>query len=419
MQPEILKLTVDCFDELFDFLSLQDLCSIGETCKMMQKLVGKYFKKNFSATKKYTDNKGVVITYVDTMKSHRISAPVLNPFITSITHRTDKIQPLRYIDMHSDEFASLIEIQFMYIALNASKINCLQQILPKIEVLKLMHCSVEGDFYDILRLCNNLKEIHVEDEGNRPILNESANPWLLQQYPLLETLHLTQLNPFKINELSEFFVNNPNVRTFSTSSWCLARNGKEFIESNVKLMNLKVFEGYNGTPMNMQILCLLLNKLHDLGFYKHLHFKFSLLSQEHCDQMASLHALESLYVTLMMEPCDLSRLMSLKHLTLSDGIHMDTLAKSLVNLRRLSLYNAKYEDIVTFISLSVKIKEIEAHFKRGECIDLAKLNEQRNSLNDASKVMLFVQEDIFLKSKWTTKNGNLNLELVGMRRFES
>lgn len=419
MQPEIFKLTVDCFNELFDYLSLEDLCSFGGTCRLIQKFAGDYFKRNYSSAKKITDNKGIVIIYIDSVKSHRIAAPILNPFIASITHRTDKIQSLRYIDMHSDEFSSLVEIHFMCIALNVSKINCLQQILPKIEVIKLTQCSIEGDIYmQILCYCTNLKEIHVDDEGNRLILNESTNPWLLQRYSFLETLHLTQSKPFKINELCEFFQKNPNVRTFSTSSWCVARNGKEFIESNIKLINLKVFEGYNGTPMNMQILCLLLNKLHEQGFYKFLHVKFSLLSQEHCDQMVSLCALDSLYVTLLMDACDLSRLTSLKELTLSEGIHMQSLAKNLVNLKRLSIYNAKYVDILSFVSISVKLKEIEAHFKRGETIDLFELNEQRKCLTDTNKVVIFVQEDIYLKSKWTS-NGKLNLHLIELRRFGS
>lgn len=32
----IFKLTIDCFDEIFDYLSLQDLSSFGQTCKAMQ-----------------------------------------------------------------------------------------------------------------------------------------------------------------------------------------------------------------------------------------------------------------------------------------------------------------------------------------------------------------------------------------------
>ena len=119
-----------------------------------------------------------------------------------------------------------------------------------------------------------------------------------------------------------------------------------------------------------------------------------------------------------MDACDLSRLTSLKELTLSEGIHMQTLAKNLVNLKRLSIYNAKYKDVLTFVSISVKLKEIEAHFRRGETIDLIELNEQRKCLTDTNKVIIFVQEDIYLKSKWTS-NGKLNLNLIEMRRFGS
>lgn len=420
MQPDIFKLTVDCFDEIFDYLSLQDLCSFGQTCKVIQKMSGEYFKRNYSAAKKYTHNKGIVIVYNDNTRSHRIEAPTFNPFITSITHRDDKVESLRYIDVHSDEFVALSEINFMCIALNDLKIQCLQKILPKIEIIKLTNCSIDGDFYEnLLKYCPKLKEIHIEDEKNRPILNEAINPWLLKEYPSLETLHILQSNPCKIHELCTLLTKNSNIRTFSTSSWCLARNGKELIESKVKLNHLKIFEGHNGTRMNMQILCLLLNKLHEQGFYKYLHMKFTLPSQEHFYQMASLYALESLYITILMEVCDLSRLTSLKDLTLPEAIQAETLAKNLVNLRRIKLFNTKFEDIMTFISHSVKLKEIEIYIKKVEKFDLIKLNEQRKKLKNASKVMIFVQESVFLNMKWKTKNGDLNLDFIEIKRYGS
>lgn len=45
--PKIFKLDVDCFDEIFEYFSLEDLDSFGQTCKAMHKLTGEYFKRNY------------------------------------------------------------------------------------------------------------------------------------------------------------------------------------------------------------------------------------------------------------------------------------------------------------------------------------------------------------------------------------
>lgn len=47
--PDIFKLTVDCFEEVFDYLSLKDLAAIGQTCKRMQRIAGHCFQQNFGA----------------------------------------------------------------------------------------------------------------------------------------------------------------------------------------------------------------------------------------------------------------------------------------------------------------------------------------------------------------------------------
>lgn len=45
----ILKLDFDCGDNAFDYLTLEDLVSIGKTCNRMQQLAGYCFQQNFSS----------------------------------------------------------------------------------------------------------------------------------------------------------------------------------------------------------------------------------------------------------------------------------------------------------------------------------------------------------------------------------
>lgn len=50
MKENILKLTfklnVDCLNKVFDYLSFDDVHSIGKTCKPMQQVAGGYFQTN-------------------------------------------------------------------------------------------------------------------------------------------------------------------------------------------------------------------------------------------------------------------------------------------------------------------------------------------------------------------------------------
>lgn len=56
--PNIFKLDIDCFDEIFEYLSIKDLHSFGQTCRAMHKVAGEYFKRNHSAAEKFCHKDG-------------------------------------------------------------------------------------------------------------------------------------------------------------------------------------------------------------------------------------------------------------------------------------------------------------------------------------------------------------------------
>ncbi|XP_055303101.1 uncharacterized protein LOC129568817 isoform X4 [Sitodiplosis mosellana] len=51
--PRLFKLTLECFDEIFEYLSSRDMLAIGQTCKTMQQVVGEYVKANYIVAAKY------------------------------------------------------------------------------------------------------------------------------------------------------------------------------------------------------------------------------------------------------------------------------------------------------------------------------------------------------------------------------
>lgn len=48
-QLSIFKMIADCWYEVFDFLSMEDVHSFGQTCKAFQQIAGEYFQWKYGA----------------------------------------------------------------------------------------------------------------------------------------------------------------------------------------------------------------------------------------------------------------------------------------------------------------------------------------------------------------------------------
>lgn len=147
--PAIFKLTFDCCDEIFEYLSLQDLHSFGETCKIFQKIAGEYFHRNYMAGIKHTDTNGIFMTDPNNAGNidFRVHLPAFNQFITKFT-RYFTHEPLKYIKKHSDELISLINIDLCNIRLQMRTIDCIRKLLPKVEILSFRGCK----FYEFRKM---------------------------------------------------------------------------------------------------------------------------------------------------------------------------------------------------------------------------------------------------------------------------
>lgn len=89
--PPIFKLNGHCFDELFDYLSLKDLHSLGQTSKSMQQMTGTFFKFNYSAQFITSITIGINILKEDKIRHD----------IDGLHH--DLTTKLNYLKLHADE----------------------------------------------------------------------------------------------------------------------------------------------------------------------------------------------------------------------------------------------------------------------------------------------------------------------------
>lgn len=422
----IFQLNNDCFDEIFDYLSLKDLHSFGETCRAMQQIAGDYFHRNFKSAEKFSSSDGIYTVYSnhEGILNQRIQTSGFNQFINCISHYYEEIEPLQYIQSHNDTFSTINHIYLVCLAINPTKIQHLQKILSKIDAVQLRQCTLFGDFHEqFLQFCKHLKRLYVQDDLG-DIIDEGGNPWMLRQYPTLELLQLTSRYPFRIFELSTFLERNSSIRCFSTSSRCLWENRHELLECNAKIHRLEIqmLDNFYRQLIDVRLICELLNQLYERGFYRSLHLFVKRVDQRCSEQLNTVYGLEHLSIRQFSESFDLPLLTNLKGLTILDGSNdndMNILANRLMNLERILIQNAIYSDILPFIRQSVKLNKIKIIPKVNETLRLVNLNEEREKLAGARKITIYVPDNIFLATKWTTKNGDINLNMIEMKRADS
>lgn len=96
VEAKIFKLDIDCFDEVFEYLSLKDLHSVGQTCKFMQQVAGQYFRRNYIKAEKFTNDDGI---YTVSSGSNRVKISGFNQFINYTSHYHNECK-LKFFFIH-------------------------------------------------------------------------------------------------------------------------------------------------------------------------------------------------------------------------------------------------------------------------------------------------------------------------------
>lgn len=412
--PRVLQVFIHCGDEIFDHLSLKDLHSLGQTCKTIQRAAGEYFQSNYGLAEKFIAMDGIYTIYSDNMGviNQQTQTSGFNQFMNYVSYCSPDRQALAYIEAHSHEFKSINHIYLCGSLIDNDKVQCLRGILDRIEFLQINQCLFGGDSYNnLLKFCGNLKKINLNDDlGTRE--------WLLQHYPHLEDVHLGPRRYHKINELRTFLQNHPNIQSFSTSSKCLWANRHDLLDSHIELdiLNIRIT-----TFGDIKECGTLLNELYENGFYKQLHLNMDFLDQQICDVLTSMRRLVKLKIQHLDNIFNLPTLSSLKELEVPSGVNalsIIRLATGLVNLEGLYIRNVTCNDILPFIQHSKKLRKIQAYL-RDDILPLRLYNNERATLYGACKMKIFVNDDVFLKTRWSIRNGKTDLDFVEMKRMGS
>lgn len=391
---------------LADWLSVENLLAFGQTCKYLQRVAGDIFNEICPTAHVYCKEDGIYFG--------NIQINGFCDYIQNISFCKNDLSCFRFVQ--SNTFASLKRIQITGINLTDEKIACIKPILNKAETIEVVRCSLNGDFYDkFLLFCTEMKRLRLESYSKKhrntpPLLIGADNTWLHREYPTLEDFELKS-NHLNRGDLKTFFRLNPNVRKFSSSAKILYDNLSYF---NFKLDVLAVEHASDDYKLNMTFL----NANETTDLYKKLHLSYASDSTKpwHFDKMSKISKLESLHVrhvdwghsipmTNLKElhiGCEIFLLGGGRHLEFVDNIE-ETVVKSFVNLENVYLSCAKLEDILAFVCGSPKLKTLILPFidqvQYNGFLPLVTWNNEREKLAFAQKLTIFVNEEIYLRTK--------------------
>ncbi|XP_055316496.1 uncharacterized protein LOC129576061 [Sitodiplosis mosellana] len=424
--PKIFKLDIDCLDELFEYLSLQDLDSFAKTCKAMHKVAGEYFKRNYSGARIHIkENAAPELIGIGGRRSHKSST--FNQFVPNINFKGCP-ESLKHYTFEPSDFGAINRLILEGKLLTEQMIDTLNVIFPKLETIQIIVSDIYVDIYDtILKRCSNLKCFELYRLRYEP-RHEFPEPesWMCHKYPQLEYLCLFPIPT--IDNLMLIFQNNPNIHSFLITAEYIWEHQHELINFKVQLDLLKVImlRNISSAPFFK-----LLNQLYEQKCYKRLHIIVTASdNQVTADDsfsagFASLCGLEQLDFKNGNDLLLLSDLPNLKELIVygeNNSFEPKLIPKKFPNLQRLYIHIANDEHILSIIQGLPKLQMLELNYdldKKMTILKLPALNTERQKVANAQKVTICVPDEVFLRMKWSCGNGDTNLQMIEMKRLAS
>lgn len=384
----IFNLSVDCFEEVFEWLSLVDLKALRRTCKRFKTIVDYCIKANCPGL--------------------RIGHGIVEIFDWT---------KFQHIDCNC-----IKEVHFSNRCVFRGDFTEIKATLSQVEIVKIKKDQICGEFNSMfLKFCENLKYLSISNTYDHTIMGVD-NRWLLLPYPTLEHIALIEDSSGfgqPIIELKSFFELNPNVQTFTTTAQFLQRNGDCLKQTNTKLDQLNVF---CNKPLGE--LANLLNDLHRRQFYKRLHLSGS-SNTIATDDLISVKSLEKLDYA-RIDSLTLPHLRYLKEFSIrkiEKTANLISLAKNLMHVDRIYIEEASFKDITAFVCHSPKVKQITVNRLNGgfnyniRIIPFAEMNEERMKLAGSKKITIYIPDDFLLFIKGSGLK--YDFTLIEFRRISS
>lgn len=400
-QSSIFKLNDFCFEELFDYLSLRDLHSLGQTCSHLYQLTAVYFQQNY---------RGIRVKHTDT--EIRANGEEINEFLNLVQSIEIDRSKMKWFRLIKPNANSIKKVSFTN-ATNLKKFTF--QFYKTLKQLECIELRVEADeiyggiYSNLLKNCRNLKSLRID--------SFKKYKWLLKKYPTLKTVRLGGDHTKEILKIKIFLEKNPNVQCLEIQEHFLLKNRNVFMTIKAEFDEL-ILDCCNG--MDFQSTCDLLNDLQNRGFYNRLKIKVYKLRQEDIELIVQLSTLEKLTWLWVDSDIIWPTLPNLKEVNFCGYkyISIESLATNVMNIERVFILQATLLQILHLVRRLSKLKEIKIYHLRDRiALDVVMLNKARRNLHGATRLIIYLREKYYLATKWTY--GNQNTELIVLKRLES
>lgn len=418
-QPNLkfVKVNVDCWERIFDFLSLRDILAIGQTCQRMRQISGHYFRENFHGTDCFVQTTyAIFYVFHNTGQGIKLERDDFLQFIDTmrICHRFEHLSHW----MHEDLFQSLTTLRLCGVELNENEFHGYEKVLNKIVTLELSQCGVFSGFIGrFLDLCTQLECLSFE---KLHFDSADAKSSVFQRtFPLLENFQCTKCENTTPNLIS-FVERNPSIKSLR-----IGVNDLHEVPQNIPKFRLDCLKIEIGsTLISAEGIMNRLKTLHANGCYKRLHVLLLWTSQSAeetlFNKMASFDGLEVLFTGYCH--ANIRYLTKLKELHFSDvmaEMDLEEVALSLSKLERLWI-SGSVDELKPFLRHSKALKTVILDtniIAPGKPLNLFDLNRERQKSGMTLKVQIGLNENEYLATKW--KSNNVNYDFVEPTRTET
>lgn len=405
-----LHLIDDCWEQIFDHLRLKDIFAMGGTCKRMNEMAGYYFRDHFP-------NARAILTWKGCRLYQYGAAGSTNSYISLDAEFYQYVRDLIIWNLNSSALCRTIpalqSLKTIFIFCNhftEDIISNIQHLLDNVENVHVTgHFVADGILAHLAQCCPKLKYLRFE-------VHNPIDSLYSQHFPSLEYLKYQSESKNAVtqqDELKTFLEKHSNLKHFECDYCFLWANRDSLIQTDIKLNSFGIIfrESSLRTPSFDQFLPYL-RILYARAFYKTVHLSFSItvsLSHLTTNTILAIPSLTTLKkVELVQSTLDiLPRLTNLKELHLypwCNGDHMETLAKSVINLEKLKILgNCGNDGIIAFIRYSKELKTLRCFGSDNSGLDLFALNEDRKKLLHARSLTLYLNDENYLATKWKSK----------------
>lgn len=434
----LMSLNDHCILRIFEWLELDMLCVVGETCKRLQHLVVMFFKQKYHS--KMMTEVRIQVTIdgrIFLTPAEKYVKFFLN-FMQNITlsggYQRRPFDVLAFILKNCK--TNIRQIAFEDMKFNRLHGAIIIEWLKTVETVALFGCQ---NVHEILKYCDNLKNLKIDKYSK-----DSSNEWMTKKYLTLERLQYDQLpNKLSNAKILTFLKINPNVKSlmleFDASSERFAEQILRQLWA-IDLEELLLTINIVGYLMLWQDRVRdALEKLCERGRLKRLHLCFPNglgnidtvhISNQHSmvKCFEKLNCLEGLHLLSndYKLPSNLFQHLKVFHLEyVSENVSTDIISKNLPNLEELYvafLLTRFKEFVAPFVRNATKLSKIVARdIKIENRVEMTNyrlamyFNDERGQLLNPCKVIIYIGKDEFDISFDTMPS---KFDLVEIRQVE-